>query len=434
MIDMHLFQNFYYHSYDYYFDQNYLNIKYVFEIENLDTFETNYKIPYTDQRASKQLDDLIFHLGLIESLSVYKLTCAKNYYCQIRKLDNFEQDFFLKLMALGLGEFYYLNNLDFNQLKPNIICPNNLKQNIDLVNYQLKGTLIPVGGGKDSIVSIEALKNQKDVKLFLINDLISACQTVEVSSLEKISIHRTFDTKIVQYNKQGFYNGHTPFSAVLAFSASICALTNGYLNIALSNESSANESSILNSKVNHQYSKTFEFESDFRNLLKYLNIEINYFSFLRPLSEIHITKLFSRLTKYHTIFSSCNRYSKQGQWCLNCPKCLFVFIMLSVYLSKEELLSIFKANLYDNISQLENFRMLCGLEKTKPFECVGTIKEVLYALNRASSKFSDSYLIKYFKESNIEFENNESELFVYNQENFLTLEFENILKEFINVY
>lgn len=97
MIDMHLFQNFYYHSYDYYFDQNYLNIKYVFEIENLDTFETNYKIPYTDQRASKQLDDLIFHLGLTESLSVYKLTCAKNYYCQIRKLDNFEQDFFLSL-------------------------------------------------------------------------------------------------------------------------------------------------------------------------------------------------------------------------------------------------------------------------------------------------------------------------------------------------
>lgn len=132
----------------------------------------------------------------------------------------------------------------------------------------------------------------------------------------------------------------------MAFSASICALTNGYLNIALSNESSANESSILNSKVNHQYSKTYEFESDFRNLLKYLNIEINYFSFLRPLSEIHITKLFSRLTKYHTIFSSCNRYSKQGQWCLNCPKCLLVFIMLSVYLSKEELLSIFKANLY----------------------------------------------------------------------------------------
>ena len=100
--------------------------------------------------------------------------------------------------------------------------------------------------------------------------------------------------------------------------------------VALSNESSANESTVAGSTVNHQYSKSFEFEQDFHKYEKdWLGSGVYYFSMLRPLSEFQIAKYFAGATAYHDIFRSCNAGSKQDIWCGHCPKCLFVFLILT---------------------------------------------------------------------------------------------------------
>ena len=110
-----------------------------------------------------------------------------------------------------------------------------------------------------------------------------------------ISAKRTLDSNMLELNRQGYLNGHTPFSALVAFSGIIAARMHGLTMVALSNESSANESTVQGSTVNHQYSKSFKFEEDFHYYqTTYLKGSAYYFSMLRPLSEAvprHIPKL-----------------------------------------------------------------------------------------------------------------------------------------------
>ena len=63
-----------------------------------------------------------------------------------------------------------------------------------------------------------------------------------------IEVYRTIDKNLIDLNKEGFINGHTPFSAMLAFFSYFIAYILGKRYIALSNESSANESNVVRRK------------------------------------------------------------------------------------------------------------------------------------------------------------------------------------------
>ena len=182
---------------------------------------------------------------------------------------------------------------------------------------------------------------------------------------------------MLELNQEGYLNGHTPFSALVAFSSLITAYLHNLKYIALSNEASANESTVAGSTVNHQYSKSFKFEQDFHNYEKeYIQSGIYYLSMLRPLSEFQIAEYFSRHPAYHEVFRSCNVGSKQDIWCGHCPKCLFVFLILSPFLSHSRLTEIFSTDMLEDRSMLEDFQKLTGLTEEKPFECVGSRDEV----------------------------------------------------------
>jgi hypothetical protein len=172
----------------------------------------------------------------------------------------------------------------------------------------------------------------------------------------------------------------------VAFSAEITAYLNGLEYIVLSNEDSANESTVAGQAVNHQYSKSFEFEQDFHNYEeKYLNTGIYYFSFLRPLSEFQIAKMFVSHKKYLPIFRSCNLGSKVSPdiWCGDCPKCLFVALILSPFLTVDELAEIFGKDMLNDVNMENYFIELIGKSEHKPFECVGSIDEVNLAVSLA---------------------------------------------------
>lgn len=82
--------------------------------------------------------------------------------------------------------------------------------------------------------------------------------------------------------------------------------------MALSNESSANESTVKGSTVNHQYSKSFKFEEDFhRYEAEYLPGSAYYFSMLRPLSEFQIARFFAQQKQYHAISGAAMQAAKQ---------------------------------------------------------------------------------------------------------------------------
>ncbi|MBO5963508.1 MAG: hypothetical protein J6P97_03405, partial [Bacteroidales bacterium] len=323
----------------------------------------------------EQLDLLVFNVGMIELVSYWKAFCSKKIRICNYSLDSQQQDFWRKIYFHGLGEFFFVNEIqtdinsfvEFEFEKTEILKP---------CRFDLEDRyIVPIGGGKDSVVSLDLLYGAgRDVRTFIINPrgaTLDCCSNANISRDEILEDRRTIDAHLLELNAQGFLNGHTPFSAMLAFTSLLVAAFSKRKHIALSNESSANESTVKGEKINHQYSKSLEFENDFRSYVsKYISPDFNYFSFLRPLTELHIAKLFSQL-KYQYVFKSCNAGSKQDIWCGNCPKCLFAFVILSPFLEKEVLKQVFGKNLFEDENLKTYLLQLCGIGEQKPFECVG---------------------------------------------------------------
>jgi len=345
----------------------------------------------------KEKDIFLFNLGLAELISYYKLACPKKVIVRAGSINEEQKEFWKKLFYKGLGEFRFVNNIevDYDDF---VIFENATKLQFSksqLNNFS--GNLVPIGGGKDSSVTIELLKDQGlNNTCFIVNPRGATIDTVKVAgySMENtVEVIRKIDPLLLKLNNEGFLNGHTPFSASLAFLGVFCALVSGKEFVVLSNESSANEATDEVTGANHQYSKSLEFEVDFvKYVEKYINSHIKYFSLLRGMRELDIAKKFSQHKQYHKIFRSCNVGSKNGgnEWCGKCPKCLFVYIMLAPFLEKKELINIFGHDLLDDVDLELYFKQLIGEEKTKPFECVGTRDEVNEAVNMIREKYKDN--------------------------------------------
>ena len=437
------YPRFIYKDYKIFEDENKICIEYDFEIENLVKFNPNIEIlkkefVFKDINTSA-VKNMVFSLGMIEAISYFKATCSPQFVIKCGFLDEYQRNWFRKLFYLGLGEFRFVNNINIEEENFIEFISEGKYIEVDLLNDNLEGILIPVGGGKDSNVTIELLKDYKEKSLaFRIgkNEVSTNCANSAGFGDEKIvEVKRTIDKNLIELNKNGFLNGHTPFSAMVAFLTYLCSYLLGKKYVALSNEASANESNVDGENINHQYSKTIEFENDFREYAaKYLKADVEYFSLLRPISELQIAMLFSREEKYHKIFKSCNVGSKEEKWkwCCDCPKCLFVYTILSPFLYKEKLVEIFGQDLYEKESLLKTFIELCGYGDTKPFECVGTYSEIRYAITETIKMLENDnkqlpYLLKYYKD-NFEL-SNENMLDFYNEEHNVPVEFEQILKD-----
>jgi len=410
---------------------NELVCTFYFNIPGLVEFNPVMKFPINRNDYDKELVNyLVFHIGLIELVSYFKCTCSPNVEIKAGYIDQDQIDWFKKLYYYGLGEFMYVNNIDCKlEDLMSITCTSNRKFSFN-TNYNGSGNMLAIGGGKDSIVSLNLLKGMDNLGV-MINPKAPGIDACNKAGINYYGITRILDRKIIDINNQGYLNGHTPFSSLVAFTTFLAAYLNNKKYIVLSNEGSANEPTVLGTKINHQYSKTYEFECDFDSYTKkYFNIDIKYFSLLRPIKEIQIVYLFTKFREYFDIFKSCNVGSKSipWKWCCNCPKCLFVYIMLEAFLSKEEVIDIFGSNVLDNKDLEKEFIELIGESETKPFECIGTIEEVRYAMNKIIEK-DDSYLARLYKEKYYKEEDIDLSKFYY--ENNVPEDYLNIVKEAI---
>ena len=360
------------------------------------------------------IDRLVFDIGMIELVSYWKCACPPTVQVLCGSLTDEQVAFWKKLYWNGLGEFYYTNQIhaDFDDF---ISFPTTRKsinpREIDLwITPKAGEYLVPIGGGKDSVVTLELLRRAgKSIRPLIMNPRGATVECARVAGFpidEVLVIRRKIDPTLLDLNAKGYLNGHTPFSAMLAFYTRLASALSGIPNVALSNENSANESTVAGSYVNHQYSKSLEFEDDFRffnSEFGIRNSEYNYFSFLRPLSELQIAMLFSRFTQYHDVFRSCNVGSKEDIWCGHCAKCLFAYIILSPFIAPERLNRIFGKSMLDELSLRHEFEQLIGEAETKPFECVGTVSEVRQALSMTLRRWYPAerpVLLKDFEGSN----------------------------------
>ena len=441
------YKEFYYNSYNLREDEEAIYIEFEFEIPNLAVFKPITKI-LKKQMNLKSIDsiqarNMAFNIGLIELISYWKSACCPQIVIKCGYLSVEQIQWWKKLYFYGLGELFYTNNIqntidDFVTIK----CEKEKNElEYEEIKDESEGYIVPIGGGKDSVVTLETLKfNKQDDYCLIINPKPVTLECAKIAGIDDnhiIEIYRKIDQKLIELNEKGYINGHTPFSAMLAFTSYFVAYLLSKKYIALSNENSANESNVVGEKVNHQYSKSFEFEKDFEEYSnKYLKAPVKYFSFLRPLNELQIAKIFAKHNKYHKVFKSCNVGSKgiEWKWCCNCAKCLFAYIILSPFLYKEKLVNIFGEDLFEKKELLEIFCQLTGNGEVKPFDCVGTFEEVNYAISKTIENIELNneklpYLLNYYK-NNFKIADTSIDITKrYNDENNLTDEQNEILRK-----
>lgn len=390
-----------YHSisfdlYEYIEDEKNINVYFYYSMGELNFKHTLIivKKDFFVMENVSEKDVFLFNLGIMEIINYYKLACPEKIVLKAGALREEQKPFFRKLFYKGLGEFRYINNIEIDE--ESFVSFENYTNNylVKSKKNDFSGNIVPVGGGKDSVVTLELLKEEKDKNLCLIvNPRGATIDSVNVAGYglsNTIEVLRKLDPQLLELNKKGYLNGHVPFSAMLAFLGIFCALLTNKENVILSNESSADECTDEVSGANHQYSKSMEFEKDFVSYVeKYITPGIHYFSLLRGMREIDIARLFANHKQYHSIFRSCNVGSKNGgnSWCGECSKCLFVYIILSPFLTEDELNMIFGKNLLDDINLLKYFKELIGFDSVKPFECVGTRDEVNEAILLTIEKY-----------------------------------------------
>ena len=311
------YKEFHFNSYSIKEDNEGINIEYEFEIPGLTKFNPKLKILKKALNFkninSKYVQNMVFHIGLIELISYWKSTCSPKIVIKCGYLNEEQIEWWKKLYFYGLGELFYTNNIKTN-IKDfvNIECTKKVNEfEYEKIKDISNGYIVPIGGGKDSAVTLETLQiNKENDYCLIINPKQVTLKCAQIAGFEDdniIEIYRNIDKNLIDLNENGFINGHTPFSAMLAFLSYFVAYLLSKKYIALSNENSANESNVVGEKINHQYSKSFEFECDFEKYTnKYLKAPVKYFSFLRPLNELQIAKIFSKHEKYHNTFKSCN--------------------------------------------------------------------------------------------------------------------------------
>ena len=340
-------------------------------------------------------------LHLIAGVSYYKAAVPPEIRIDDYGIDAGTAAFLADLYVNGLGEFAYRNGLDLHgrirfpavasadaavgMASPRAIAAAAGPTGKAPALGSRRHALVAIGGGKDSLVSIEALRAigvEQTVTWIGGSQLIRAC--AERTGLPTLNIGRQLAPELFDYNRQGAWNGHIPVTAINSAIMVFAAVLLGVYQVVFSNELSASYGSLIEGtgEVNHQWSKGWAFECAFGGHVQArVAADLHYYSLLRPLSELAVARQFARSDRYDAHFSSCNRNfhllgeRPANRWCGVCPKCHFVFLALAPFMPKPRLVGIFGRNLLDDASQTSGYDGLLEYQDHKPFECVGEGKE-----------------------------------------------------------
>jgi len=366
-------------------EENKIQVKFHFTLRPNITFYPRLEFPKPSKKLeSQKLNVFIFHIGLIEILSYWKAACPQVITIKAGFLTEEQIKWWKKLLVNGMGEFFYKNQIDFTSddfVRFNVKSNNRYDKFTDT---RLDRSLVMVGGGRDSVVSLEILKEAGEkMASMMLEPSIAARESGRVAAVSKSAIvTRTLDPTLLKLNSEGYLNGHTPFSAVLAFVGVASAMLHNFRRVVASNEASSNEvnTHYLGHEINHQYSKTYHFEATFRDYMqKFLSPHLEYYSLARPLYELQLSKIFSHYPQYFLKVKSCNVNQKDNSWCCQCPKCLFIYASLYPFLENDKVTEMFGEDLYQNASLYDVAEQLILDSREKPFECVGTKEESLTA-------------------------------------------------------
>ena len=378
-----------------------------------------------DAARAHAAEEALRLLHLVAGVSYYKAAVPQDIRIESYAIDAGTAALLEEIYLNGLGEFAYRNGLDLRGRirfpveagPPPRPAPASGGGSHDAVLLPpLAGegrdggapalglrehALVAIGGGKDSLVSIESLRSlgiAQTVSWIGGSQLIKAC--AERTGLPTLNIGRQLAPELFDYNRQGALNGHIPVTAINSAILVFAAVLLGVDQVVFSNERSASYGSVIlaedgsvTGEVNHQWSKGWAFERGFGDYVqRRIAADLHYYSLLRPLSELAVARQFAKNDHYDAYFSSCNRNfhllgeRPASRWCGVCPKCHFVFLALAPFMPKPRLVGIFGRNLLDDPEQVGGYDALLEFQDHKPFECVGEGRESRAAMAALAQK------------------------------------------------
>ena len=338
-----------------------------------------------DATRAQAVEQAVRLLHLITGVSYYKAAVPNEIRIEGYAIDAATAVLMEQVYVHGLGEFAYRNGLSLHGRVRFPVAAQAQAPAPAAAAGLREHALVAIGGGKDSLVSIEALRGagvDQTVTWIGGSQLIAACAAR--TGLPTLNIGRALAPELFEYNRQGAWNGHIPVTAINSAIMVLAALLHGVDQVVFSNERSASYGSMIpgTGEVNHQWSKGWAFESAFGAYVQsHVAADLQYYSLLRPLSELAVARQFARTDHYDAHFSSCNRNfhllgeRPTNRWCGVCPKCHFVFLALAPFMPKPRLVGIFGRNLLDDANQTGGFDALLEYQDHKPFECVGEGQE-----------------------------------------------------------
>ncbi len=350
------------------------------------------KVPTQIQKAL--LDSLHLMLGV----QYWSMFVAEKIEINSTELTAEQANFWKTVYTKGLGEFFYVNKIDWRGL---VKFPSTKETDMDLQPYpRAPRSLLAFGGGKDSIVAAAMLKEKgEDFSLFSLGAAAVQVEAAEIVGKKLITPRRKVDpaaSSLIMAKE--VYSGHIPYTAIYTFTGLLIAILFDFSRLVFANEKSADEGNLdyLGMEVNHQWSKSSEFEVLVKKYIaNFVTKDIETSSIIREYSELEITRKFVDYPQYHHTFSSCNANFASGlkpprspYWCGRCAKCAFVFTALVAYMPKDKVVSIVGKDMFADESLLPLFEQLAGVRDFKPFECVGTGEEMRTALSAAATRNS----------------------------------------------
>lgn len=416
--------------------------------------------PFTETLTFDQSipTDRVHHQCVTQLLEMIHLTLGVSYFklfgpTEIRHhylLDAQQAEYWNTFYTQGMGEYYYVNTLLFEGKVTFEVTQNAPRAHENILELQNK-SLVLHGGGKDSATSVEIVKKAGiEFDLFAMNGYDIQLAMAETMGKKLALIKRTIDPRIIELNQSGnVYNGHVPIAAIYSVLALMYAVIYDYRYVIVSNEKSAVYGNVEyeGMTINHQWDKSMEYEALLRNYVKHsVAANVDYFSLLRPLYEIHIVKIFTQFTQYFEVFSSSNHNfkinndGKKKRWDTEYSKgkVEFVWALFSAFLSKQDMIRIFQEDIYSDLQLLPKFEELLGVKDIKPLECVGTPDEMKVAMYMCyeRNEFNDTPIMQYFISEILptlqDIDALKSEVFSYGDDSYIPMVFKEALSAIMN--